>query len=49
MYNYYLPGATVEDGGRTVKYTPQNVAADYSKAESFYKPILPGGCQLLLG
>jgi len=46
---YYLPGAAIENGGKTVKYAPpfryylmKKPTTDYSKAENFYKPIFPG-------
>jgi hypothetical protein len=46
---YYLPGAVILDGGKTVKYTPPyryylmlSPTTDYSEAENFYKPNLVG-------
>jgi len=49
LNTYYLPGATIEDGGRTVKFVPplrfylmKEPTTDYSDAAKFYKPIFPG-------
>lgn len=49
LNKYYLMGANIEDGGKTVKYVPpyrlylmKTPTEDYSKPENFYKPIFPG-------
>lgn len=46
---YYLPGATTEDGGKTVKFLPpyrfylmKTPTTDYSNADNFYKPMFVG-------
>jgi len=49
LNEYYLPGATTIDGGRTVKYTPpyrfylmKSPTTDYSNKDNFYMPSFPG-------
>jgi len=46
---YYLPGATIVDGGKTVKFLPpyrfylmKSPTTDYSNADNFYKPLFVG-------
>jgi len=49
LNTYYLPGATIQDDGKTVMFVPplrfylmKEPTTDYSDETKFYKPIFPG-------